>query len=125
MTLDDYLDLPYAVDVLPDVCEANVQCYLASHPELPGCMSHGITADDAVTNLREAREMYIRSLLKRGLPVPLPVDQSCRTATRTTHVQPQVKWHTYIVSQDRSQDGSLAVVPHTHPDICVCTWEGM
>lgn len=44
--------------------------YLASNPELPGCMSQGATSEEAVKNLRDARITYIYSLLEDGLPVP-------------------------------------------------------
>lgn len=44
--------------------------YLASNPELPGCMSQGATSEEAVKNLRNARVDYIYMLLEDGLPVP-------------------------------------------------------
>jgi predicted RNase H-like HicB family nuclease len=45
---------------------------VARNPELPGCLAHGTTHDEAITNLSEARTEYIYSLLEDGLPVPLP-----------------------------------------------------
>ena len=47
-------------------------CYVAFHPELPGCMSQGETLEEAEENLREATEMVIRHLLSNHLPVPDP-----------------------------------------------------
>ncbi len=32
--------------------------YLARDPNLPGCMAHGGTVDEAIVNLNEARELY-------------------------------------------------------------------
>lgn len=69
--LKAFLDLDYDVTVVPDVC-GTARCYLASNPELPGCMSQGETPDEAVDNLRDARALYIRSLLEDGLDVPEP-----------------------------------------------------
>lgn len=33
--------------------------YVAQHPELPGCMSHGATPQEAVCNLADARALYL------------------------------------------------------------------
>jgi predicted RNase H-like HicB family nuclease len=68
-----YVDLPYEVEIKPENYEDGRTCYVASHPELPGCMSHGDTEAEAVASLREARELYIGSLIEDGLEVPEPV----------------------------------------------------
>jgi len=47
-------------------------CYVAFHPELPGCMSQGETPEEAEENLREATEMVIRHLVSNHLQVPDP-----------------------------------------------------
>jgi predicted RNase H-like HicB family nuclease len=47
-------------------------CYVAFHPELPGCMSQGETPEEAEENLREATEMVIRHLVSNHLHVPDP-----------------------------------------------------
>ena len=46
--------------------------FLALNPELPGCMSHGKTEEEALNNLKEARIDYIQTLLIRNLIVPEP-----------------------------------------------------
>ncbi len=46
--------------------------YVASHPELPGCMAQGTTPAEALDALEEAREMVITHLLENGLHVPEP-----------------------------------------------------
>jgi antitoxin HicB len=68
-----YVDLPYEVEINPENYEDGRVCYVARHPELPGCMSHGDTEDEAIASLREARELYIASLIQDGLDVPEPV----------------------------------------------------
>lgn len=55
------------------------QCFVASHPDLPGCMAQGWTREEAVRSLDEAREMYLRSLERDGLPIPEP-QQDIRAA---------------------------------------------
>jgi antitoxin HicB len=47
-------------------------CYIAYHPELPGCMSQGNTPQEAEENLREATQMVIEHLVSNNLPVPDP-----------------------------------------------------
>lgn len=43
-----------------------------SNPELPGCYSEGSSWEEAQENLRQARELYIFTLLKNGEGVPAP-----------------------------------------------------
>ena len=54
--------------VLFEVDEDGV--FVATCPSLPGCISQGRTRDEAMTNIREAIEGYIKSLKKHGDPIP-------------------------------------------------------
>ena len=69
--LREYVALDYETVLVPDT-RGNAPCFLARHPELPGCLSQGDTPEEAIANLRDARELYIRALLEDGLDVPLP-----------------------------------------------------
>jgi predicted RNase H-like HicB family nuclease len=62
----------YAIHVAPEETTDGVSVYVARHPELPGCMAHGETPDEAVANLAEARTLYLQDLRDRGLPIPDP-----------------------------------------------------
>ena len=44
--------------------------FVASCPSLPGCLSQGMTRDEAMRNIREAMEGYLESLAKHGDPIP-------------------------------------------------------
>lgn len=44
--------------------------WVAECPSLPGCVSQGVSRDDAITNIREAIEAYTEALETDGLPVP-------------------------------------------------------
>ena len=44
--------------------------FVVSCPALPGCVSQGRTRSEAIENIREAIEGYLRSLRKHGEPVP-------------------------------------------------------
>ncbi len=44
--------------------------WVAECPSLPGCVSQGITREDAIKNVKEAIEGYILALQDDGLPIP-------------------------------------------------------
>ncbi len=44
--------------------------YVVSVPVLPGCISQGDTRQEAISNIREAIELYIEDCLAAGDPVP-------------------------------------------------------
>lgn len=44
--------------------------YVASVPDLPGCLSEGDTLDEAFANIREAFELYLEGSREAGLPLP-------------------------------------------------------
>ncbi len=73
MTLNEYMKLKYLTIVMPEECTDGTLCYRAEHPQLPGCMSHGQTLEEAIRNLIEAKRLYIETLLEKGLDVPIPV----------------------------------------------------
>jgi len=70
--VEEFMLLPFAFEVVPDATTEGGTCYVAAHLELPGCMAHGETEQEALRNLDDARRLYIKTLLKRGLPVPRP-----------------------------------------------------
>jgi antitoxin HicB len=77
--LDYYMSLNYPVELTR---EEGV--FVAAHPDLPGCIAQGDTADEAVTNLDEAREAWIAVGLedKAFIPEPLPTEFSGRLSLR-------------------------------------------
>ena len=44
--------------------------WVAECPSLPGCVSQGKTRDEAISNIKEAIQGYIKALEQDGLPVP-------------------------------------------------------
>lgn len=50
--------------VAPDVTTDGEPCYMASHPDLEGCMAHGDTPEEALNNLREATALYLSHIGK-------------------------------------------------------------
>lgn len=45
--------------------------YTGTIPALPGCISEGDTLEEALENIKDAAEGYIRVLVKHGRKVPL------------------------------------------------------
>ena len=50
------------------------QVFIAEVPELPGCLAHGGTPQDALANAQEAMALWIRTAREFGDPVPEPRD---------------------------------------------------
>jgi predicted RNase H-like HicB family nuclease len=44
--------------------------YIVLVPTLPGCITYGESMDEAVSNAKEAVELYIESLVAKGEPIP-------------------------------------------------------
>lgn len=44
--------------------------YTVEAPSLPGCISEGDTADEALTNIKEAIDLFIESIVAHGEDVP-------------------------------------------------------
>ena len=44
--------------------------WVAECPSLPGCISQGKTRDEAISNIKEAIQGYIKALEQDTLPVP-------------------------------------------------------
>ena len=46
-TIEYYMKLPYKLEIFPDPDEGG---YVASYPDLPGCLTMGETIEDAIRN---------------------------------------------------------------------------
>ena len=44
--------------------------WVAEVPSLPGCISQGQTKEEAISNIKDAIEVYIEALEDDNLPVP-------------------------------------------------------
>lgn len=49
--------------------------FVAEVPNLPGCISQGVTRPQAIENIKEAIAGYIESLEAHGEPVPPPITE--------------------------------------------------
>ncbi|MGD0354494.1 MAG: type II toxin-antitoxin system HicB family antitoxin [Dehalococcoidia bacterium] len=66
---------PYTVKISKDQTVDGKEVFLASHPELIGCMAQGETVEEAVKSLKEVTYEYILSLLEDHVPIPVPTSR--------------------------------------------------
>ena len=48
------------------------QLFIADVPELPGCIAHGSTPDEALKNAHEAMQLWLDTAREFGDPIPEP-----------------------------------------------------
>jgi len=75
MRADDFLSLPYTTIVARAVTTHGATCFIALHPEFPGCLAQGDSPEAAKADLLEATKLYIQDLLEKGDEVPKPTPQ--------------------------------------------------
>jgi predicted RNase H-like HicB family nuclease len=46
--------------------------FIAEVPELPGCMAHGNSHDEALSNIKQAMALWIKTAEEFGDPIPEP-----------------------------------------------------
>ncbi len=69
MTLNDYMKLPYRMEIVEDIDEGG---YVVSFPDLPGCLSSGNTVEEAVANAQDAKSVWLEAALEDGIMIPEP-----------------------------------------------------
>lgn len=71
-TIDEYLRLPYRMEVIPDPEEGG---FAVRFPELPGCMTCGDTIADAVRNAEDCKRAWLAAAMEDGMDIPEPVSE--------------------------------------------------
>lgn len=69
MTLNEYMKLPYRMEIVPGQEEGG---YAVTFPKLPGCMTCGETLEAAVSNAEEAKKAWLLAALEEGQKIPEP-----------------------------------------------------
>lgn len=67
----EYLLLDYSIQLSKDNDQLGPY-WVAEHPDLPGCKSHGVTKEEALKNLNEAKVSWMYSYADLGKEIPKP-----------------------------------------------------
>jgi antitoxin HicB len=66
--LQDYMTLPYIIEIIPDDGAWFVQI-----KELKGCMTQVDTWDDILPAIEDAKQLWLEVALERGREIPEPL----------------------------------------------------
>jgi predicted RNase H-like HicB family nuclease len=99
--LEYYLHLPYTITLKRgESTEANY--WIARVVELPHCMTHGATPEEALADIEDAKREWIESNLEDGLPVPEPPKY-----TGQYHLRMPPSLHEALTLKSESEEVSL------------------
>ena len=68
-TLNDYLALSYRMEIVRDSDEGG---FVASYPDLPGCITCGETEEEALKNALDAKKAWLEAALEENIEIPEP-----------------------------------------------------
>lgn len=68
-TLEYYLALPHKLEIIPDMDEGG---YLASYPDLPGCLTIGDTMQEVIKNAEDAKTAWLEAAIEDGIAITEP-----------------------------------------------------
>ena len=68
-TIDEYMKIPYRMEIIEDAEEGG---YIASYPDLKGCISCGETIQAAAIALMDAKLAWIEAAMEEHYDIPIP-----------------------------------------------------
>ena len=68
-TLNDYRALSYRMEIVKDSDEGG---FVASYPDLPGCITCGETEEEALKNALDAKKAWLEAALEENIEIPEP-----------------------------------------------------
>ena len=71
-TIDEYMRLPYRMEVIPDTAEGG---FVVRFPELPGCLTCADTLEDAVRNAADCKKEWLTAAIEDGIDIPEPASE--------------------------------------------------
>lgn len=96
-----YLSLPYTVTIKRGTGDG-AEYWIARVLELPHCMTHGATPEEALRDTEDAKREWLKSNLEAGLPIPEPAK-----FTGQYHLRMPPSLHEALVLKSESEDVSL------------------
>lgn len=101
--LEYYCKLPYNI-ILEPWDDGNGQYYVPRVAELPHCMIHGDTPEEAIREIETVKREWIESNLKRGNKIPEPVSRKY-SGQISLRIPPSL--HRLLINASTVQDVSL------------------
>lgn len=68
-TIDEYMKLPYRMEIIEDADEGG---YVVSYPDLKGCITCADTMEEAVANAKDAKLAWLEAAMEAGCEIPQP-----------------------------------------------------
>ena len=68
-TLEDYMAMPYRMEIVEDSDEGG---FVASYPDLPGCISCGESVEAAAANAQDAKRAWLEAAMEDGIAIREP-----------------------------------------------------
>lgn len=68
-TIEDYMAMPYRMEIVEDSDEGG---FVASYPDLPGCISCGETVEAAAANAQDAKRAWLEAAMEDGIVIREP-----------------------------------------------------
>ena len=99
--LEYYMSLPYTITVKRGTGDG-AEYWIARVLELPHCMTHGASPEEALKDIEDARREWLKSNLEAGLPIPEPV-----RFTGQYHLRMPPSLHEALALKSESEDVSL------------------
>lgn len=69
-TIDEYMKIPYRMEITEDSAEGG---YVASYPDLKGCITCGPTIKATAAALADAKRIWIEAALEDGYNIPVRI----------------------------------------------------
>ena len=69
-TLEEYMRLPYRMEIIPDTIEGG---FAVRFPELPGCLTCADTMEEAVRNAEDCKREWLAAAIEDRTPIPEPM----------------------------------------------------
>ena len=65
-TFEEYMKMPYKMEIVPDTEESG---FIASYPDLPGCITCGETIAEAVANAEDAKKEWLLAAIEDNIEI--------------------------------------------------------
>lgn len=99
--LKHYMSLPYTITLKRGSGDGE-EYWVARVVELPHCLTHGATPEEALKDIEDAKREWLKSNLEDGLPIPEPAK-----FTGQYHLRMPPSLHEALALKSESEDVSL------------------